>query len=247
MTQTTTDRWQQVLAFPFRDPQWKNKLLVGSAVLFAGFIVPVVPWIFLAGYLARILRQIIVDGGEWRLPEWDEWGAMFVDGLKLAGVGLVYMLPSMVLMMVGYGVMFLPSFVLPFMAPASESQTGAWVAGMFAAMALGMVLMGLAILVGLAAGLLTPPAIGHLAAKGRFAAAFHLREWWPVFKRNLAGFALAYVIILGLGYALALVIMVLYFTVIGCCLMPFVLAPLEVYMLMVGGAVFGDAYRTGAA
>jgi len=35
-------------------------------------------------------------------------------------------------------------------------------------------------------------------------------------------------------------------TLVLCFLMPFVLAPLEVYLVMIAGVVFGEAYRTGA-
>ena len=37
-----------------------------------------------------------------------------------------------------------------------------------------------------------------------------------------------------------------YMTLVLCLLLPFVLAPIEVYLVMIAGAVFGEAYRTGA-
>ncbi len=245
MQEAISDRWQQVLAYPFRDPRWGSKLLVGSAVMLAGFIVPVVPGLFLMGYFARILRQAIA-GGEWRLPEWDEWGQMLTDGLKLFGVSLVYSLPAIVLMVVAFGLWFAPSF-MPFFAPmVDESQVGTWVAGMFGAMALGWVVMGLATLFMLVALLFQPPAMVHMMAKGPFGAAFRIKEWWRIVRANWAGFALAYVIVMGLGMVAYSATMVLYMTLVLCFLMPFVLAPLEVYVLMIAGAVFGEAYRTGA-
>jgi hypothetical protein len=245
MQATASDRWQQVLAYPFRDPKWGNKLLMGSAVLFAGFIVPVVPWLFVMGYFARILRQTIADG-EWRLPEWDEWGQMLGDGLRLFGVSLVYSLPAIVLMVVAFGLWLAPTF-MPFFAPtADESQVGTWVAGMFGAMALSWVVMGLAMLLMLVALLFQPPAMAHMVAKGSFGAAFRVREWWRIVRASRAGFALAYVIVLGLGMVAYSATTALYMTLVLCFLMPFVLAPLEVYVVTIAGAVFGEAYRTGA-
>jgi hypothetical protein len=35
-------------------------------------------------------------------------------------------------------------------------------------------------------------------------------------------------------------------TLVLCLLLPFVLAPIEVYLVMIAGVVFGEAYRTGA-
>jgi len=241
---TDPDRWQQVLAYPFRDPKWGNKLLVGSAVMLAGFIVPVVPGLFVMGYFARLLRQVIA-GGEWRLPEWDEWGQMLTDGLKLFGVSLVYSLPAIVLMMVALGLSFVPSFVPFFQSGVDESQIGAWVAAIFGASLLGWALMGLATLVWLATLLFQPPAMAHMVAKGPFGAAFRIREWWRIVRANWAGFALAYVIAMGLGMVVYTAMTVLYMTLVLCVVIPFVLAPLEVYLVMIAGAVFGEAYRTG--
>ena len=245
MTPTTGgDRWQQVLAYPFRDPNWGNKLLVGSAVMLAGMIVPVVPTLFVMGYFARLLRQVIADG-EWRLPEWDNWGQMLTDGLKLLGASLVYSLPAIVLMIVAYGLWFVPSFMPFFQAGIDESQAGTLVAAFMGAFMLGWVLMHLATLLGLVALLFQPPAMAHMVAKGSFGAAFRIREWWRIVRANWAGFALAFVIAAGLGMAVYAIMGVLYMTLVLCFLMPFVLAPLEVYALMIAGMVFGQAYRTG--
>jgi len=245
MTPTTgADRWQQVLAYPFRDPKWGTKLLVGSAVMLAGFIVPFLPGLFVLGYFARVLRRAIADG-EWRLPEWDEWGQMLADGAKLFGVSLLYSLPAIVLMVVSYGLWFAPRF-MPFFAPtADESQVGVWVVGMFGAMALGWVAMGLGMLLGLVALLFLPPAMAHMVARGQFGAAFRIREWWRIVRANRAGFALAYVIVMGLAGVSYLTATTLYMTLVLCCLIPFVMVPLYIYLLMIAGAVFGEAYRTG--
>jgi len=245
MTSTTgADRWQQVLAYPFRDPKWATKLLVGSAVMLAGFIVPVLPGLFVLGYFARILRRAIADG-EWRLPEWDEWGQMLADGAKLFGVSLLYSLPAIVLMAVGFGLSFAPSFMTVFAPTGDESQVGVWVAGFFGAMALSWVAMGLAMLLMLVALLFLPPAMAHMVARGQFGAAFRIREWWRIVRANRAGFALAYVIVMGLAGVAYFATTVLYVTLVLCCLIPFVLTPIYVYLLMIAGAVFGEAYRMG--
>ena len=71
---------KQLFAFPFQDPRWQNKFLIGSLVVFAGFIIPLIPFFFVYGYMAQIMRRIIVEKGEPFLPEWDDWGKLFVDG-----------------------------------------------------------------------------------------------------------------------------------------------------------------------
>jgi hypothetical protein len=53
------------------------------------------------GYVMRIYR------GTTAAPEVDEWGTLFVDGLKLLVVGLIYAIPLLILWVLIYGSMFL--------------------------------------------------------------------------------------------------------------------------------------------
>ena len=53
------------------------------------------------GYVMRIYR------GTTAAPEVDEWGTLFVDGLKLLVVGLIYAIPILILWILLYGSMFL--------------------------------------------------------------------------------------------------------------------------------------------
>jgi hypothetical protein len=57
-----------------------------------------------SGYLMRIYR------GKAPAPDVDEWGTLFIDGLKLFVVGLVYALPIIILWALVFGVMLLAGF-----------------------------------------------------------------------------------------------------------------------------------------
>jgi len=78
----TTDNLKALLTFPFEDDDWKNKFLIGSLIVFAGFAIPLIPFFFLYGYMMQIMRHIIVEKGKPFLPKWDDWGKLFVDGAK---------------------------------------------------------------------------------------------------------------------------------------------------------------------
>ncbi len=54
-----TENLKQLFSYPFKDERWQGKLIVASALMFAGFIVPVLPMLALYGYVARIMRRII--------------------------------------------------------------------------------------------------------------------------------------------------------------------------------------------
>ncbi|MBN1658638.1 MAG: DUF4013 domain-containing protein [Anaerolineae bacterium] len=243
MTQSfTTQSLQMVLGYPFRDPEWKNKLLIASALVLAGSFVPLVPLVFVYGYYAEIMRRVIT-GEEPHLPAWDDWGQLAIDGLKWWGVSLVYSLPAIAAALVGMGV-YVGFSLIPFWMSTEPSATEALVAPM-AAMALGAAAVGLSGILSLAAGLLTPPAFGHVLATGEFGAAFRVRAWWPIVRANLGGFLLSYLVVMGIGMVLSLVVQVFYFTVVLCCLAPVVVAPITVYTLLMRAALFGEAYRIG--
>ncbi|NJN99342.1 MAG: DUF4013 domain-containing protein [Anaerolineales bacterium] len=95
MNTVTTDNLQALAKFPFTDPRWKNKFLIGSLLHLAGYAIPLIPLIFVYGYCAQIMRQIIVEKRDPYMPEWEDWGKFLQDGLKLTGVGLIYSLPCL--------------------------------------------------------------------------------------------------------------------------------------------------------
>jgi hypothetical protein len=245
----TTDELKSLFSFPFRAPNWKNKFLIGSLITLAGYVIPIVPFFFLYGYAAQIMRRIMVEGGEPFLPEWDDWGKLFTDGAKVVGVGFIYMLPLILLFVFGYGLMFVGVFVPAILAgeqPNSDSLTPLLglvsVIGVFGWMGL----FGLGMLYGLIGSVIVPAAIGHVITTGEFAAGFRWREWWPIFRANLAGFLVTYALLIGFSMVLSLVFQILYLTIIFCCLYPFVTAPVAMYISVIWGVLFARAYRDGA-
>src|SRR5512135_2961097 len=73
--------------FVSEDPEWIKKVLIGGAFTLLSALLVGIP--FVLGYFARTLRNV-VTGAERPLPEWDDLGGIFNDGLRLAAVYLVY-------------------------------------------------------------------------------------------------------------------------------------------------------------
>ena len=89
----------RAFSFVFEDENWIVKILIAAAILLAGVIfswVLLVPLllalVFVSGYSVEITRRVIRGNPE-ELPEWDDWGQMFADGLKVWVIGIVYALP----------------------------------------------------------------------------------------------------------------------------------------------------------
>jgi len=77
--------------FPFGDTNWVSKLLIGTLVSF----VPILNFAAI-GYVADVTREL-AGGRETPLPEWNNFGNLFVRGFKMIVVQLLYALPLLVL------------------------------------------------------------------------------------------------------------------------------------------------------
>lgn len=228
------------IRFPFQEPDWVKKM-AGIVVLFFFWFIPFLPTIIIFGYLAKLIRGIIVEGKEPFLPEWEDLTQMFNDGLKIMGVSLVYFLPVFLLFIVGYGGFFIPVI---FTEAFSLSQ-GAEITSIFLGYLLGMGLMGLGMMAGFGLGLIAPLSICQVVAQGEFRAAFQLRQIWQIFKANWSGFLVTYLLLSGGAVFAYYAAQLLIFTVIFCCLYPFLAAGLTAYLSVVGSALFADSYRQG--
>jgi len=80
--------------FLFDDPRWLPKVLIGGLFVLLSTVVAGIP--FLLGYVARMTRNIMA-GDSLPLPEWNDLGEFFGEGLVLFAVSLIYMLPVSVL------------------------------------------------------------------------------------------------------------------------------------------------------
>lgn len=76
---------------PFQD---SKKFLVGSLLFMIPFV-NIITGLFASGYILECARTAIKKQN--KLPEWEDWGNLFVKGLLLSIVGMLYFLPALVL------------------------------------------------------------------------------------------------------------------------------------------------------
>jgi len=240
---------KQAVFFPFRGEKWGIKLLIGSALTFGAFIIPIVPLLPVFGYFGQIMKRIIVDDEDPEMPAWNDWGKLFLDGIKLLGAVIIYLLPALILIIGGYALFMVLDFSLAFSASAlSGASSNAFpmaMVGSFVGMFFGMAVMMLGIGLAVVTIIIMPPALGNMLAKGKFEAAFQFREWWPILKANLIGFILAVVLAMGLFYLMYMLAIVLYATIILCFLVPFAVALIVFLSGATGYSVYTVAYRDG--
>jgi hypothetical protein len=240
-----------LLKFPFQGPDWRNRFLVGSAITLAAFVVPILPLVFVYGYVLHIMRRAI-EGQDLELPAWDDWGKLGVDGLRLMLVGLVYLLPGILVLFGGWFLYMASSFVFPvLMSGAGHRGSEGLAAFAFLAIFGSLMIMVLAMIVGLVLMLLglipLPAAVAHFAAQDKVAAALHVREWWPLLRANKLGYFAAWVVTVGLMTVMNYVLVLVYYSIILCCLVPLLAAPISFYVLLISSALFGQVYRESKA
>jgi hypothetical protein len=82
----------RALKFVTEDPDWIKKILIGGAAMLLSILV--VGSILVSGYWVRLIQR--AARGEARpLPEWDDLGGLFMDGLRAVGIYLAHVLVVM--------------------------------------------------------------------------------------------------------------------------------------------------------
>ena len=233
---------RQVIRYPFLAPDWQSRYWIGVGLFVLGFIIPLVPWLFVSGYFMRVLRSSIQEQ-ELVLPAWDDWGSLALDGLRQMVVTFVFLLPGFLVLFGGQVLYFISFFGATFSASAGDPSNPMPILAMFGSMgimflslALGMLLMFLGLIP-------LPMALAHCAAKGSLGAAFRFGEWWRLLRHNAWDYFIAWVVLIGLGMVLATPLMLAYYTLVLICLVPFLTALIGFYLLLIYGSLFGQVYR----
>lgn len=167
-------------SYVFDDPEWLNKILIGGLFYIAGFLI--IGWFFIFGYVARTTRNVIA-GHERPLPQWENLGEFFNEGLRLFGVVLAVILPLVGLAMV----IMIPAGVLG----SIDNEGAAAVSGLMSG-----ALVCLFVPISLAMTFFMPAMLLFAAVEQRFGAAFELSRIWPFIKQNIGNYVLAIVVYL---------------------------------------------------
>ena len=185
--------------FTAEDPEWLKKILIGGAFALACSLLVGVP--FVLGYFSRTLVNA-AKGLARPLPEWDDLGGIFGEGLRLTAVYLVHMLGVLAVLALMFGVLLLPILLV-------HGQERSDPLGPLGAL-LAVALYGLLLVVSLATAVYVPAALVRSALASTFAAGLEWRENLAFIKANLANYALALVSYLVAGF-------IAQFGVLLCC------------------------------
>ena len=173
--------------FVTEDPDWIKKILIGGVFALACAVLVGIP--FVLGYFSRTLRNVVA--GEPRpLPEWDDLGGIFNEGLRLTAVYLVYAIGAFVVL-TAIGCVVIAPLVLSGGGHRDLSRVFGLLGG------LGIVAFyGLLMLVSLTLYVYMPAALARAALRGTVADGFAWREILGFITANLANYLITLVIYL---------------------------------------------------
>jgi hypothetical protein len=185
----------KAFTFMFDDPNWLRKLGIGTLVGLLGIVlmpilIGVIPLLMVVGYTLDALRNV-VDGKEFPMPEWNEWGGFLIRGVKLTIALLVWSLPLFIIM--------IPLFIGAALT-GNHNNSGT---------AFGVLLITcsscLMFLWGLFFWLISPAIYIRLAVTGRLGAAFEVGKLWALTRDNLGNVILALILVFVAGLIAAVV------------------------------------------
>lgn len=233
---------KNLLVYPFKDQKSGTKILIGSLLIFGSLIIPVIPILFVLGYIIRISKRIIDGDGQLSMPEWDNWGEYLSDGFKWFAVVLIYSIPLIIVFITGYSIYMLSFIGLAFIEESSSAMIFSIIIPFF-----GMGVLFISIFIGIFLAIIEsvflPASLMHVVHTGKFSAAFKIGQWWPILKKNFLGFLVAIIFMFGFYYFLMMAFSALYMSIILCFLLPLAMAPLSFLMGLWSIPLFAQAYR----
>ncbi len=192
------------LTYVTQDERWVSKLLIALLVTFFSFLF--FPIFFLIGYAVAITRNV-KDGVEKPLPEWEDWGKLFMDGLYIFIAQFVYTLPFII-------VMCIASLATGGMGALADSGGDPDV--LMALMGTtGLIVGCLGFLYVIALVFISPAIIIQYVLNGdNFGATFRFGEVFGIARSSIADILMVILVTMGIGIALSVVTGVL--SIIPC-------------------------------
>ncbi len=221
---------KEIFMYPTKDKEWPVKMIIGIALS----ILPIVNF-FCSGYAYRIFKAGLARE-PFTMPEWGEWGDIFIQGLIIFALRLLYFLIPLACM--GTGSVFLViAFVL-------KDKTGYFPPGMILP---GALLIGIGLILAIVAAVLFPMALALYAKSNeQFGAAFRIWEIVPRIFRALDDYFIAIILMVCVFFAYFVLSVIPYIGILFALLLSFYLKYLFYYALF-GSACAGALEEPAAA
>ncbi len=211
------------IRFVFDDERWITKLLI--AVVLSILSVLFIPAFFLIGYMVAVARNV-KNGVKNPLPEWDDWGKLFMDGLYIFLAQMVYSLPMLILVCIA-------SIATGGFSAVAEA--GADPDALSAMMGTTLFLMTCLLMIyGLVLVFISPAiVIQYILNDNKLGACFRFGEVLGIARANIADILMILLVTLGINLVVGLVVWIpLLGMIVGVFAYP--------YVMFVSGHLYGQ-------
>lgn len=199
------------IGFPTNDNDWVKKVLIGGILL----IIPIIHFVCTGYYLKAIKGGI---EGRNNMPEWKEWGDLFIKGIMLLIIAFVYyIIPVMMISII----MFIPGLF--------ESMMIFNTFFMLAGSLISFIILILA-------SLMFPMSLAMFANEGSFGDAFKINE---IISRINSVFLDYLIAIIVVNILFLLVLMVAWIPILGWVAI--------FYVMAVAGNIYGEVFANSTA
>ncbi len=188
----------KAFTFVTDDDGWIGKIAIGGVVVL--FSILLIPIPFLLGYQLAVMRNVM-NGEEYPLPKWENWGKLFIEGLYALAATLVYTLPIWILSCIA--ILF-----SVFASDGSGTGAGISVAGIF-------VISCLILLASIALAFLVPAIYIQYVRTDEFGALFRFGEVIAIARENIVDILLSYLIVWAANLILSVLTTILVITICG--------------------------------
>jgi len=181
-------------SFPFEDKQWISKLGLGAVIA----MVPILNFAW-SGYMVALMRNVMNNQQE-PLPNWDDLGKKFSDGLILVVAGFAYSLPMLLVVCLPLGFMIVPAIL-------SGSQDMQEIANAIAGVgtAIFFCLLCVFLLYSVVLSVIYPAILVLFAREGTLASCFKFGEVFNLVGRNTSPFFTAWIVSIVAGLVVGFV------------------------------------------
>jgi hypothetical protein len=185
----------KALTFITEDERWVNKVIILLIVSFFSFLI--IPIFFLIGYAIGITRNV-KDGVEKPLPEWENWGQLFMDGLYIFIAQFVYTLPFLIIACIA---MVATGGLGALADPGGNSDAMAALVG-----TTGLIIGCLGFLYVIALIFISPAIIiQYVLQNDDFGACFRFGQVFGIARDSIADIFIVVLVMIGIGFAVSMV------------------------------------------
>ena len=231
----------KAFGFVFEDRDWVSKLLLGAAIS----LIPIFGSFVLIGYAIAVIRN--VKAGELNpLPDWQDLGSYFMDGLMFWVATLIYALPFLILICP-----VMVAGAMPALAGDNQDLTTI-LAGVSGVLSLGLGCV--AMLYGILLALLTPVLEIRYAEAGELGACFRFGEVFGFLFANIGPIIASQVVmwLTGMVVGMVLGIVISMLSIIPICgwflgiALGLLMLPFGIWLLIFSAHMYGQIARQAA-